>query len=217
MRHGLLMLTAIGIALFSNVPSFAQNPVFGGALNATLAPSDSSVDGSNVNFTAAGSFSTDQQPFLLGKVDFLAGGAAKSFVFTAGLEVHSSNGTPYMAYFTTQVPVVDSTEGTQSAQGLVFRGNPGDTVTVDGRVFQFDLAGVTSADVYSNAEDKLVSTGGDSQVSGYVWGTITEQQTMTHTGHHCHQTPEPSTWLMASLAAVGAIGWQLRRRVAQTS
>jgi PEP-CTERM motif len=220
-RHGLLMIAAIGIALFSNTATRAQNPVFGGSLNATLVPSDSSVDGSNVNFTAAGSFSTDQQPFLLGKVDFLAGGAAKSFVFTAGLEVQSSNGTHYMAYFSTQVPVVDATQGTQSAQSLVFRGNPSDTVSVDGRTFQFDLAGVTSSNVYTNPDNQLVSTGGDRQESGYVWGAVAEQQTMTDTGHHhdhhhhCHQTPEPSTWLMASLAVIGTIGWQWRRRVAQ--
>lgn len=209
---------AIGLALLTQSPTRAQSPVFGGALTATLVPSDSSQDGSNVNFTAEASFSTNQQPFLLGKVDFLSGGAAKSFVFTAGLEVHSSNGTPYMAYFTTQVPLVEVPFGAQTGQGLVFRGNGPDTVSIDGRTYQFELAGVTESGTYTNPQDQLTSLGGDRQESGYVWGTVSEQIPVTTTDHDCcchvHQTPEPSTWVMAGLALVGTVGWQWRRRTA---
>ena len=210
MRHGLFTLLAIGSALLIHAPARAQSPVFGGSLTATLTPSDPSADGSSVNFTAAGGFSTSTQPFLLGTVDFLAGGAAKSFVFTAGLEVQS-NGASQVATFSTNVPVVDAPTGPPGAQGLVFRGQPADNFSIDGHQYFFDLAGVTASNVYDNPQDSLVSAGGDRQQSGFVWGSVSEVQTMTHQ-HHCHETPEPSTWLLASLAALGTAGWQWRKR-----
>lgn len=216
MRHGLLLLTALCLPTFIHTEATAQEPVFGGQLLGSLDPADPAQDGSTVHFTAAGDFSTNTQPFLLGRVDFKPCGASQAYVFTAGLEVASIDGTPYMAFFTTQVPLVDVPTGSVVAKGLDFRGES-DVAELDGHQYRLELLGVTQGESFTNPQDGLTAPGGHQETSGYLWGRINDQTDIYTTQHHCHDTPEPATWLLAVVGVIGGLVWQWRRRSAIAS
>ncbi len=209
MKHGLFAFLLLGASQYFPAAALAQAPTFSGQVKGSFEPA---ADGAT--FTAAGGYANGDQPFLLGTVDFSSGGSATAYVFTAGLEVTAANGTPLMAFFNTPVPA--------TADTLTVAGLPSDDAVIDGKAYHLDLLGVTATGVFDHPTKALTATGDDS-TTGYLWAKVSESPTPGgepvytatggHTMHnHCHETPEPSAWLLAAGAVVGGLGWNWNRR-----
>ncbi len=209
MKHGLFAFLLLGASQYFPAAVLAQDPAFGGQAKGSFDPA---ADGAT--FTAAGGYANGDQPFLLGTVDFTPGGSTAAYVFTAGLEVAAADGTPLMAFFNTPVPA--------TAHELTLAGMPSDAAIVDGKPYHLDLLGVTATGVFDHPTTTLTATGDDSS-TGYLWAKVSESPTLGgepiytttggHTMHdHCHETPEPSAWMLAAGAVVGGLGWNWNRR-----
>lgn len=207
MKHGLFAFLLLGASQYFPAAALAQAPAFSGQVKGAFEPA---ADGAT--FTTAGGYANGDQPFLLGTVDFSSGGSATAYVFTAGLDVAAADGTPLMAFFNTPVPA--------TAHELTLAGTPSDAAIVDGKPYHLDLLGVTAAGVFDHPTATLTATGDDA-TTGYLWAKVSESPTAVpppdhHTGHtmhdHCHETPEPSAWLLATAAVVGGLGWNWNRR-----
>lgn len=206
-------------------------------VDAWILPTERTVDPAAIRFNA----NTDvlaraEETMLLGQLSFQSGGPNASYVFTARMEVTGADNVPRMVDFTSELPMIGIAAGPVNAQGLFFGMMPLSTVAVDGVPYALNLHGVSETPDNKDVQPLIGAMNGDDATTGYLWGNITADPSATNgpfenwddvifqtTGgqneHHCHQTPEPSTWLLAGVAVCGVVGYSYlkRRRVVAAS
>ena len=178
----------------------------------------------SLHFTAAAGYSAADHPFLLGRVEFTAGGDMPSQVtFRVGLEAQTTVCARGAVQFSTPIPFLVSGEPGFRQESLQFGPNQKWTEKVGGTDYTLAFAGITDAPVWTGtASEVLTAVGGQPGVAGYVWATLDPPSLTTVPQGQCGcytpppGVPEPATWLLAGIGFVGAAAARKRlRRVDQ--
>jgi hypothetical protein len=166
-------------------------------------------------FTPAATYAAFDQPFLLGKIDFDAGGNSPSNItFTLSLDATFPDGRRGRVDFGPNLEVEQFAESSYRLQTAFFTGS--DTTTVGRSEYTLHLDRVTPTTTYDpNAPRLITDDNGPGTSEGFVWAKITQRNLPYPPCHEPHPVPEPATWVMALLGMVGLGGmvWLKKRFV----
>lgn len=173
-----------------------------------------------LRFTAAPDIAPAAAPFLVGRIDFTAGGLIPfRLTFDAAADVFARDCTPGTLEFKPAVTFEEFDEPGFRQQKAVFGPANGSTVEFDGTAYTLAFAGLSATTAWDpDYGTALAAVVGQEEKSAYLFATLDPAPPRVADGppEECDcnppAVPEPATWLLGALGACGAALY--RRRLA---